>query len=212
MKVYFVRHGQSRDDVLSVHQRPDSPLSETGIRQAEKVAEHFHNSIPVDYIVSSPLLRARQTTSKIAEKLGKEVEYEDLVAEVKKPVELIGQQRSDPEFDTLRTMIKEKFAYPAWHYSTEENFHDVKRRALAFLSWVEVREDEHLVVVSHGHFLTMVFLVMVFRKLVTPEEYLHYDDFAHMDNTGITTCEYKVGKWKMLQWNDTLHLHDEIKT
>lgn len=37
--VYFVRRGESADNVLPVFQSPDSPLNERGRQQAEKIAE-----------------------------------------------------------------------------------------------------------------------------------------------------------------------------
>lgn len=37
MKILFIRHGKSIDDVNGVSQRDDSPLSESGILQAKNV-------------------------------------------------------------------------------------------------------------------------------------------------------------------------------
>lgn len=40
-KIYFVRHAESQDDVESIHQRSDTPLSENGRDQAALLAGRF---------------------------------------------------------------------------------------------------------------------------------------------------------------------------
>ena len=39
--VYFVRHGQSEDNVAPVFQSPDSPLNEKGKKQADSIAQRI---------------------------------------------------------------------------------------------------------------------------------------------------------------------------
>lgn len=60
MKVYFVRHGQTKYNVLQEHQPEDAGLSELGIKQAEILAKRF-SKIPIDIIYSSPMKRVKQT-------------------------------------------------------------------------------------------------------------------------------------------------------
>ncbi len=80
MDLLLIRHGLplrvERDDGLPA----DPPLSAEGRAQAERVALWLaHESI--DHIVSSPLLRARETAAPLAEALGLPVEIEPRVAE-----------------------------------------------------------------------------------------------------------------------------------
>lgn len=206
MKIYFVRHGESEDDLADIHQQQDSPLSDLGRHQAVAVS-HFFQSVPFDVLLTSPLLRARQTAEQIAKHTDVDLEEEELLAEVRRPSELLGNKRTDPAFDSLRKLLKEKWTYPAWHYSDEENFHEVKRRAKELLRVLSSRKEQTIVAVTHGHFLTMVFLVMVFGKEVNPYEYEMFDQFAHMDNAAVTMCELlESKKWKMRMWNEQQHL------
>ncbi|MEX0602357.1 MAG: phosphohistidine phosphatase SixA [Bacteroidota bacterium] len=68
MVLYFLRHG---DAVASptLHDA-DRPLSEAGHREISRVASFLSgHRIAIDWVVSSPLLRARETATHIAERL-----------------------------------------------------------------------------------------------------------------------------------------------
>lgn len=64
MKLYFVRHGQTDANVAMNNGQLigeyDEPLNVIGIKQAEDLAEQLKDS-KFDAIISSPLLRAKQT-------------------------------------------------------------------------------------------------------------------------------------------------------
>lgn len=75
MELYFLRHGKA------VELSPDCPddfqreLTEEGIEQLEIVAEAFHRlGIRPDCILTSPLIRARQTAEIVARRLGRKKE------------------------------------------------------------------------------------------------------------------------------------------
>ena len=75
--IYFVRHGQSEGNVSAVYQTVSSPLTEGGKRQARFIAERC-SKLPIEAVVSSTQLRAKETASIIAEKTGHTVEFSDL--------------------------------------------------------------------------------------------------------------------------------------
>lgn len=63
MKLYVVRHGQTNWNIEHRLQgTSDIPLNDTGIKQAQNLAETFKN-IDFDFIFSSPLQRAYDTAS-----------------------------------------------------------------------------------------------------------------------------------------------------
>ncbi len=72
----LVRHGQSvanRDGIVQGHL--DSPLSDLGRRQAEALASAWRaDGVRFDHLLSSPLLRARQTAEIFALSLGLDLE------------------------------------------------------------------------------------------------------------------------------------------
>lgn len=83
MKIVLVRHGQPewvRDGLNVV----DPPLTERGLRQAERAAavlrdEHF------DEVIVSPLLRARQTADPLRRALGFDEVVEPWLEEIREP-------------------------------------------------------------------------------------------------------------------------------
>lgn len=66
---YFIRHGQTDWNLRNlIMGQMDIPLNKYGVQQAQHAAEKLQN-ITIRAIVTSPLLRAHQTASIIAEKL-----------------------------------------------------------------------------------------------------------------------------------------------
>ena len=71
MKIYSTRHGQTdynkNEIILGT---TDLPLNETGVSQAEKLAEDTEKLGDIDIIIASPMLRAQTTAKKAAERCG----------------------------------------------------------------------------------------------------------------------------------------------
>ncbi|CAG9620996.1 histidine phosphatase family protein [Sutcliffiella rhizosphaerae] len=71
MEILLIRHGQSEADLLNVHEgRADFPLTELGKEQAKKLACYLNNHSPPDIIWASPLKRASETATILAEEIG----------------------------------------------------------------------------------------------------------------------------------------------
>jgi broad specificity phosphatase PhoE len=73
-KIYLVRHGQK------VHEKNDPPLTDYGNVQANQTASYL-GQFPIKKIISSPLLRTRQTAEHIASSLKLEVQISNLLLE-----------------------------------------------------------------------------------------------------------------------------------
>jgi len=70
MELLIIRHGQSTGDLEDRHEGPaDFPLSEWGHQQAYHISRYIYREHPLDYLISSPLLRAVRTAEIIAEPL-----------------------------------------------------------------------------------------------------------------------------------------------
>lgn len=66
MEIYVLRHGQTDYNVKNIYQgQSDIPLNEVGIEQAKETASKFNN-IKVDVILTSPLVRAKQTAEYVS--------------------------------------------------------------------------------------------------------------------------------------------------
>lgn len=73
MTIYLIRHGQTRDNASRVVQQPDAELSETGLAQAQSLADRLreqHTVRPMSLILCSDHRRALQTAEPVASELG----------------------------------------------------------------------------------------------------------------------------------------------
>lgn len=73
-QLFVIRH------CSATGQEPDAPLTAEGLAQAEALATHLETA-GIDRIVSSPMLRARQTAAPLARRLGLPVEMDDRLSE-----------------------------------------------------------------------------------------------------------------------------------
>ena len=72
-KFVFIRHGQSVANNKQIIQPLDSPLSEKGRADAEKIFENLKHR-PIAKIITSPTTRSRETAEILARKFGLEIE------------------------------------------------------------------------------------------------------------------------------------------
>lgn len=81
MKLYVARHGQTQWNAENrICGRTDLPLTETGIAQAEGLAEKAA-PLGIDLIISSPMLRAYHMAQIVAERCGAEVMVDERLIE-----------------------------------------------------------------------------------------------------------------------------------
>lgn len=68
MKLYLVRHGQTNWNLEGrIQGQTNIPLNDKGRKQAQQAKEKLQN-IPIDLIICSPLMRARETAEIIEKK------------------------------------------------------------------------------------------------------------------------------------------------
>jgi broad specificity phosphatase PhoE len=205
MKIYFVRHGQSELNATDTHQLFTTPLSEKGKKQAKFVAERFQ-SIPIEKIFASDLTRAKQTAEAIANTTQKPLIFSELLRERRRPSEVIGKNYVDENAKKITDLIEQNLHDQNWHHSDEENFFDLKKRARNFLDLLEKEISENIAVVTHGAFLKMMILTVLFGNNFDSSAFQAFNLNAKMSNTGITVAEYIKNKWQLLTWNDYAHL------
>src|SRR4029450_10818002 len=99
--VYFVRHGQSEDNVAPVFQSPDSPLSAVGRTQAERIAARVAK-LAFDVLLASPYRRAHETADVISTVTGKTPELCALFTERVKPTSVNGKPLTHGERHNAR--------------------------------------------------------------------------------------------------------------
>lgn len=209
-KIYLVRHAESEGNIGKVQQGPSTPLSAQGNEQTAFIAERFR-TIAIDCIISSPQTRAKTTAEAISNVIGKDIEYLDLLIERKKPTAIIGMDRNSPVFNEVENSIRDNFHNLDWKHSDEENFLDLKTRAVQLFEHANSLSEENILMVSHGVFMAMIAAYAMFGEELTSEEFWKVFVGTEHNNTGITVLKQSKFKdepmrWKLLTWNDHAHL------
>lgn len=139
--IYFIRHGESEANLKHVFagQKDDSPLTEKGRTQAREEGNKIKEmGVTIDRIVSSPLIRARDTASIVAGIIGytKDIEVDPSITEYDMGV-LTG---------TPVTNITSLQMIAAEHAEDPQKFFD---RVLEFLNEYK-GSDETILMVCHA--------------------------------------------------------------
>ena len=148
MKIYFVRHGESEENVKKIiYTYSEGALTKKGIKQAEETRE----SIPQDYdeIYSSDSNRCRQTAEILNNKLNLPITYDARLRE-RDFGSLQGKKWEDVEnweYLKKRDIMQQEYDYrPFGGESVEE----VKERLLSFIEEIRQKNKKVLVVTSAG--------------------------------------------------------------
>lgn len=196
MKLIIVRHGETTDNAAKIlmGQSPGK-LSEKGKMQAVKLGERLAKE-KIDYVFSSDLARAADTTKEII-KRGKNrpaVKYLKLLRERHvgelqgKPWEIFKEARGKQP----KTTFKPKGG---------ESMTEVHARALKFFRMINAKkyEEKTILVCSHHGFISTLFANIL---NISIEQALAIKN----DNTSVTVIELNHGKAKQVKMNCTEHL------
>ena len=205
MKVILARHGNTEANNAAVHQSPDTPLSKEGIAQSEALAKKLA-SVDIDYIISSPYTRARQTAEIIGKKLNKQIEYDELLAEIIRPKEFVGKRMDDPEVGKILEEIEKHAKNPEWRYPESENLNDFITRVGKFVKHLEGTDYGTVLVVTHSAVIKTMITVCMLGPDIDIGHYSRILDFLHTKNTGISEMRYDNSGWGLMTYNDMSHL------
>lgn len=203
MTLIVVRHGESRGNYRGMIQGTlDEPLTDTGLDQAEAVAERLA-SVPASTLYASPLARAFVTAERIAARL------QTSVVTVK---EL--QERHFGEAQGMTgAELNERWPARASHQHDwgsqvpgVEPLVELRRRAAHVLDeLLERHEADTAIAVSHGGTITQ----MVAYALGLAEDVLPR---IRLGNTAVTVFEGIPGRPVITMLNDRCHLRVEQRT
>lgn len=197
-EIILARHGETEWNVAEIFRgRIDIELNETGIKQAELLAEYLRN-VNIQAVYSSPLKRALETAQMI-------VGYHHL--EVKLTPGLIDFDYGKWQGLSHREVQdKHKELYTEWLNQPQrltmpngESLRDVKERAIAVVDEAVVKYEGTIVMVSHR----VLNKVLICALLGLDNS--HFWDIKQ-DNCGITTFIYENGRFTLTEHNNTSYL------
>jgi broad specificity phosphatase PhoE len=211
--VYFVRHGQSEDNIAPVFQSPDSPLSAVGRQQAARIAARVA-TLAFDVLLASPYRRAHETADVISQVTGKTPELCALFTERVKPTSVNGKPFTDAKADHVWRAWTQSLYTPGMRVEDGENYDDLLTRADAALALLQARAEPSLVVVTHGYFLRTMVARVLLGAALSGAAFQHFHKVAAIENTGLTVLRYHAGFeeapcWRLWIYNDHAHLADE---
>lgn len=166
MRIFVARHGQTQWNAEKrVCGLTDLPLTEQGLQQAEALADALAEQ-PIHLIISSPMLRARQTANAVARKRNLPVMTDDRLTEQNYGI-FEGVNRKDPGF----LANKRQFAY---RYPGGESMMDVAYRVYGLLNELKEKYPEkNILLVCHGGICR---IVRTYFEDMTNEEFFNYSE------------------------------------
>ncbi|MDG2537790.1 histidine phosphatase family protein [Dyella jiangningensis] len=154
-KLLFCRHGETELNRLKRFQgRLDQPLNEAGRMQADALAAHIPRD--VSRILSSPLLRAKQTADRLSHIAGRPVEIEH--AFIERDFGFC-EGLTWPEANAIHPHLTFASALESWDSAGDgvEPIRAVVRRVASAMSMLlDDHRDERIVVVTHGFVIVAV--------------------------------------------------------
>ena len=164
MKLYIARHGETPWNVENrVSGRTDVPLTERGLQQAQELAKNAMGK-GIEVIISSPLLRARQTAQAVSDAIGVPVLIDERLMELDFG-KFEGGPRSDPDFQYTRAQFPTR-------YPGGESAFQLAHRVYSALEDVKRKYDgKTVLLVCHGGVCRMV---RSYFMDLTNDEYSYY--------------------------------------
>lgn len=201
--LYLVRHGERLDAVdkkwyEAVNgNKHDSPLSDNGHVQAQKLAERLLQE-PIDLIFSSPYYRALQTAHPVAEALDLPLYVEHGIGEWLGRSMMSSEPNITPPFQRRHEFPMLEFSHnprviPHYPESVTQCFERLEKAVTELLD----RYEGNLLLVGHGRTVTGI----AHRLVGKPESQFKYEQ------AGITKLTLEDdGAWTVRLNSDVAHL------
>lgn len=199
----LIRHGQSQANLSRVFAgNYDAPLTELGLKQAEKTAEFIAENYRVDCVYASDLIRAFETGKTVANALKLPIIPNDGLREIR-----AGEWEALP-FDDIVVKFPEE--YKKWKEdignSSCPNGESVKmlgERVMATLTAIAEENDGKTVVVA-----THATPIRASRTLIEHGNLEPMQDIPWVSNASVTELIYDNGKWSVGKVGQDSHLSD----
>jgi probable phosphoglycerate mutase len=198
-RVLIVRHGETVGNLAGRWQGHwDSPLTETGMAQAEAVAGRLART-GFSALLSSDLGRALHTAKIISDRTGHEVVPDERLRERRFGI-FEGLTRAEMAAEYPDEWRQYEAAGPDYVIPGGESARQRYERAASCLRDIALQHGgETVVVVTHGGVLFSLLRQTVGIPLGTPRRF-------GAKNASINVFLYRNGEWVLDSWGDVCHL------
>ena len=197
MKIYLVRHGQSRWQVRPQEGEWNSPLTELGQSQAERLGSWLAGDpdigggerLPVTALHASTYLRAQQTAAAVAGALALPV-------------------HSHPQLCEADFLVSERLPSrgapnePLPSFQADDAYAALKARAQEVLNMLADSGSDAVMAISHGG------LISTMLRQAAGSDHISFWIY----NTSINLIEWKRGRWHLIFLNLWDHLPPPLRT
>lgn len=199
--VTLLRHGESQGNYEGRHQgQADFPLTDRGRKQTRALIKRWKTEAKqFDLIISSPLIRAKETAEAIASELKVPVEFDPIWMERNN-----GLMAGLSPDEVIEVLPQPVFIYPYLPIGqTGESQWELYLRAGAAVQSLFSHPPGSYLIVSHGGLLNMFFYAILG---ITPQPNFHGPRFR-FNNTAFATLNYNPSshRWYILGVNDHQH-------
>jgi broad specificity phosphatase PhoE len=200
-KLLIVRHGYSTSNVHKTFTgHIDSPLSEIGFNQAEKLSAYINENYKVDEIYSSDLSRAFDTVMPLAKVLNKQIIKQENLREI------YGGKWEGEKFDDLIEKYKEDYYLfrnnPGISRCTGgESYVEAGQRILTAVNEIAKNNlGKTVVIATHGG------VIRALQCLLMKIPFEEMNKTTYVVNASVSVVEYKDGKLVWLRTDETAYL------
>jgi broad specificity phosphatase PhoE len=199
MQIYFARHGESVANLLNVFSNRDLPhgLTETGKEQVRILADKLQGTNWLAFY-SSPILRARQSSDILGQKLG--INYE--VTEALREYDVgIWEGTSDRAGWQQYKEVAEEWLTGNWQARMDggESFNDIRQRFVPLIEELKTkysREDGAILLLGHGGTFRCM-LPLILSNINA--NFVRQQPFSH---TMVIIAELRGEELVCLRWGD----------
>ena len=187
MRIYLVRHGETEWNKLGKLQgHTDIDLNHSGVLQANACAD-FLSNFPFDFIITSPLKRAKQTAAIISEK--KRLPVIEMA-------QFIERNYGDVEGMTIEERLSK---FPDRQYPNQESKTSVRKRVMAGLKQIQSEHDgKNIILVAHGAVINSILAALSDEQIGSGK--------TKLGNACISIIVYAQGEWLIESFNQVEHL------
>lgn len=189
--IYFVRHGQTPNNLLGLKGKFKSAHSLTteGFSQAAAAADKLHaeNTTSSVVLLSSPLLRAKQTAQIVADKLSAPVSYYEELTEFDPGI--YSDWTIEKVLERYRDISPEKL--PEFYLEGGESWVDISKRTTSIVNYYAQADHSTLIVVSHASVMQICINTLLG---VDPKEWLLKNE---IQNGSFIKLGYADNKYSM---------------
>lgn len=198
--IYIVRHGETEYNKQGIiqGQRVDTSLNNTGRQQATAFYNHY-KSVNFDVVITSALQRTHQTMQHFIEKEAINwIQYPE-INEMDWGVH--EGKSSSPEMREEYKMITQAWNSGDYDIGVQggETAAQLGSRLSSFIDQLVLREEEKILICSHGRAMRALICLMKETPLKMMGEY-------HHSNTGLYKATYQDKQFTFLLENDLSHL------